>query len=62
MKLSFLRPAALAFAALTALALAFPAAAETRLKMVLNWKYQGRRAGSCSRRTAATTKPKASTS
>jgi NitT/TauT family transport system substrate-binding protein len=43
MRLSFLRPAALALAAIGVLAIAAPApaAAETRLKMVLNWKYQG---------------------
>jgi NitT/TauT family transport system substrate-binding protein len=43
MRLSSLRPAALAIAALGMLAVAAPApaAAETKLKMVLNWKYQG---------------------
>jgi NitT/TauT family transport system substrate-binding protein len=43
MRLYFLRPAALALAAIGVLAIAAsaPAAAETRLKMVLNWKYQG---------------------
>jgi NitT/TauT family transport system substrate-binding protein len=43
MRLSSLRLAALALAALgvVALAASAPAAAQTRLKMVLNWKYQG---------------------
>jgi NitT/TauT family transport system substrate-binding protein len=41
MRLSSLRPAALALAALGVLAVAAPAGAQTRLKMVLNWKYQG---------------------
>jgi len=43
MRLSSLRPATLVLAALGVLAIAAstPAGAQTRLKMVLNWKYQG---------------------
>ena len=41
---------------------ALPAQAQTKFKMVLNWKYQGPQGCSSSPMTAATSKPRASTS
>jgi NitT/TauT family transport system substrate-binding protein len=52
---------AVVLAAVVPLALPAPASAQTKLKMVLNWKYQGPQGWFFSPRTAAISKTTAST-